>query len=308
MICAGFTIGASAGDPGTARAAVAKDAATVSRTNPFDFNKRTVRLNDGREMPIVGIGVFTLNDEQTENSVLTALQNGYRLIDTAHAYNNEAAVGRAVKKSGIPRKEIFITTKLWAPDFPNAAMEIDRMLRRLDTDYIDLLLLHHPAAHDKDAYKAMEAAVQAGKVKSIGLSNYYEKEFTEIMGVATIVPAVVQNETHPYNQWKELKLFFDKYGTVLESWSPLGGRNRHGLGGRETLFADPTIVELAQKYDKTPAQIILRWHLQDGNIIIPGSSNPSRIKENISLFDFELSSEDMEKMSALDKKQRFSRN
>ncbi len=305
-ICAGFAIGASAGSLGTARAAAANDAATLGKTNPFDFNTRTVRLNDGREMPIIGIGVFTLSDEQTENSVLTALQNGYRLIDTAHAYNNEAAVGRAVKKSGIPRAEIFITTKLWMPDFPNAATEIDQMLKRLDTDYIDLLLLHHPAAHDKEAYKAVEEAVKAGKVKSIGLSNYYEKEFTEIMDIATIVPAVVQNETHPYNQWKDLKVFFDRYGTVLEAWYPLGGRDRYGRGGRDTLFADPTIAELAQKYGKTPAQIILRWHLQDGNIIIPGSSNPSRIKENISIFDFELNAEDMAKMGALDKKQRFS--
>ncbi|WP_109078284.1 aldo/keto reductase [Aggregatibacter kilianii] len=272
----------------------------------FDFERKTVQLNDGRTMPILGIGVFMLNQEQAENSVLHALQNGYRLIDTAHIYGNEAAVGRAMKKSGVPRSEIFLTTKLWTADFPNAAAEIDAMLARLDTDYIDLLLLHHPAPHDKDAYKAMEAAVKAGKVKSIGLSNFYEPEFADIMKIAEITPAVVQNETHPYNQWQDLKPYFDRYGTVLEAWYPLGGRDRYGRGGTQTLFADLTIVEIAQAHQKTPAQIILRWQLQSGNIAIPGSSNPAHIKENIDIFDFALSDAEMAKMKALDKQYRFS--
>lgn len=278
----------------------------LAKAAVFDFGKRTVTLNSGHEMPIIGLGVFTLSNEETEEAVLTALQNGYRLIDTAHAYNNEAAVGRAVKRSGIPREEIFITSKLWMPDFPNAAVEIDRMLERLDTDYIDLLLLHHPAAHDKEAYKAMEQAVQNGKVRSIGLSNYYEKEFTEIMRIATITPAVVQNETHPYNQWIELKKFFDQYGTVIESWYPLGGRDRYGRGGKDTLFAEPIIREIAQKHGKSPAQIILRWHLQSGYIAIPGTRNPAYIKENIDIFDFELSTEEMAQLRGLDRQQRFS--
>ncbi|WP_159991619.1 aldo/keto reductase [Pelistega ratti] len=272
----------------------------------FNFEKRTVTLNNGQEMPIIGLGVLMLSDEQTEVSILAALKNGYRLIDTAHAYNNEVAVGRAIKKSGVPREEIFLTSKLWMDDFPNAATEIDHMLERLDTPYIDLLLLHHPAAHDKEAYKAMEQAVRDGKVKSIGLSNYYEKEFAEIMQIATITPAVVQNETHPYNQWISLKPYFDKYGTVIESWYPLGGRNRWGRGGKEDLFHDPVIVDIAKAYHKTPAQVILRWHLQSGYIAIPGSSNPAHIKENIDIFDFALSDKDMMEMRKLDKARRFS--
>lgn len=275
-------------------------------TNKFDLKKRTVKLNNGIEMPIIGIGVFALTQEQTENSVYNALKDGYRLIDTAHIYGNEEAVGRAIKKSGVPRNEIFVTTKLWTGDFANVEEEINNMLKRLDLDYIDLLLLHHPADNDKEAYKAMEKAVKEGKVKSIGLSNYYEKEFSEIMKVATITPAVVQNETHPYNQEKAEKAYFDKYGTVLEAWYPLGGRDRYGRGGTATLFNDSTIQSLAKKYKKSPAQIILRWHLQVGNIAIPGSSNPAHIKENIEIFDFNLTDEDMRKMEGLDKKYRFS--
>ncbi len=280
--------------------------AAGKKTAPFDFEKRTVRLNDGHDMPIIGLGVFTLDDATTESASTLALQNGYRLIDTAHVYSNEEAVGRAVKKSGVPRAQVFITTKLWTSDFGRAAPEIDNMLKRLDTDYIDLLLLHHPADRDEDAYSAMEQAVKAGKVRSIGLSNYYEKEFGRIMKGATITPSVVQNETHPYNQWKALKKFFDGYGTVLESWYPLGGRDRFGRSGFAMLAAEPVIVELAKKHGKTTSQIILRWHLQDGNIAIPRSSNPAHIKENISIFDFALDAEDMQRMASLDKQQRFS--
>lgn len=279
---------------------------SFAATNKFDFKKRTVKLNNGIEMPMIGIGVFMLTPEQAENSVYNALKDGYRLVDTAHIYGNEEAVGRAIKRSGVPREEIFVTTKLWIADFANAEEEIDKMLKRMDLKYIDLLLLHHPADHDKEAYKAMEKAVKEGKVKSIGLSNYYEKEFAEIMKIATITPAVVQNETHIYNQGKAEKAYFDKYGTVLEAWYPLGGRDRYGHGGTATLFNDSTIQSLAKKYKKSPAQILLRWQLQAGNIAIPGSSNPSHIKENIEIFDFNLSNEDMKKIDALDKKQRFS--
>ena len=275
-------------------------------TSKFDLKKRTVKLNNGIEMPVIGIGVFALTQEQTENSVYNALKDGYRLIDTAHIYGNEEAVGKAIKKSGVPRNEIFVTTKLWIGDFANVEEEINNMLKRLDLDFIDLLLLHHPADNDKEAYKAMEKAVKEGKVKSIGLSNYYEKEFSEIMKIATIIPAVVQNETHPYNQEKAEKAYFDKYGTVLEAWYPLGGRDGYGRGGTATLFNDITIQSLAKKYKKSPAQIILRWHLQVGNIAIPGSSNPAHIKENIEIFDFNLTDEDMRKMDGLDKKYRFS--
>lgn len=279
---------------------------TAAKTAPFDFEKRTVRLNDGHDMPIIGLGVFTLDDAATESACIVALQGGCRLIDTAHIYSNEEAVGRGVKKSGVPRAQVCITTKLWTSDFGRAAPEIDNMLKRLDTDYIDLLLLHHPADRDEDAYSAMEQAVKAGKVRSIGLSNYYEKEFERIMKGASITPAVVQNETHPYNQWRELKKFFDRHGTVLESWYPLGGRDRYGRSGFAMLAADPVIVDLAKKHGKSTAQIILRWHLQDGNIAIPRSSNPAHIKENLDIFNFQLDAGDMQRMASLDKQQRFS--
>ena len=275
--------------------------ADAKKAAPFDFEKRTVRLNSGYDMPIIGLGVYTLNNEDTEKAVLAALQNGYRMIDTAHVYRNEEAVGRAVKQSGVPREEVFIVTKLWTSDFGNAAAEIDGALKRLGLDYIDLLLLHHPAAHDVDAYLAMEQAVKAGKLRSIGLSNYYEREFGTIMEKASITPAVVQNETHPYNQWRALKKFFEGYGTILQSWYPLGGKE-----DRVTLFADPVLKDLAKKHGKTVAQIILRWHIQDGNITIPSSRNPEHIKENIDIFDFALDAGDMKRMAALDKQKRFS--
>ncbi|HBO37175.1 MAG TPA: aldo/keto reductase [Pasteurellaceae bacterium] len=270
--------------------------------------ERRVRLNNGIYMPIIGIGVYSLTPSETENSVYSALKEGYRLVDTARIYGNEDAVGRAIKRSGIPRGEIFITTKLWISDFPNAKERIEERLTKLDVDYIDLLLLHHPGGgrYDKEAYKAMEEAVKEGKIKSIGLSNYNEKEFEEIIKIASIVPAVVQNETHPYNQQKEFKVFLEKYGTVLESWFPLGGRkDADGRGGTAVLFNNETILKISKKYNKSPAQIILRWHLQSNNIAIPGSRNPEHIKENIEIFDFELSSEDMQKLNNLDKKESF---
>ncbi|MDO4907850.1 aldo/keto reductase [Neisseria sp.] len=308
-VCAGLAACGSSARSDTA--APGREAAAPAAQNPaaapvFDFAARTVTLNSGHKMPIIGIGVFTLTDEEAENTVLAALKEGYRLIDTAHIYGNEEAVGRAVRKSGIPREEIFITSKLWTGDFANAAAEIDKMLKRLDTGYIDLLLLHHPAEHDKAAYKAMEEAVKAGKVRSIGLSNYYEKEFADIMSVAGITPAVVQNETHPYNQWQALKPQLERYGTVIESWYPLGGRDRYGRGGTQTLFADPVIAAIAKKHGKSPAQIILRWHLQNGFIAIPGTRNPKYVKENIDIFDFELDAGDMAQIKGLDKQQRFS--
>lgn len=286
--------------------ALAAAGASGADAPAFDLEKRQVILNDGRPMPIIGLGVFTLSDGDAEKAVLTALKEGYRLIDTAHIYGNEAAVGRAIKKSGVARGDIFLTSKLWTKDFGNAAAEIDAMLKRLDTDYIDLLLLHHPAPEDAAAYKAMEEAVKAGKVRSIGLSNYYEKEMNAILQGASIKPAVVQNETHPYNQGRDLKPYLAGHGTVLEAWYPLGGRDRYGRGGTQTLFADPVIVAIAKAHGKTPAQIILRWHLQDGNIAIPGSRNPKHIRENIDIFDFTLSDEDMAKIRALDKGERFS--
>ncbi len=257
-------------------------------------------LNSGYEMPILGLGVFRLSDSECENSVYHALQDGFRLIDTARIYGNEAAVARGLVRSGVPREEVFITTKIWTDDFDDAANAIDASLERLGVDYIDLMLLHHEGPNDEEAYRAMEEAVAAGKIRSIGISNFYEEGFARIMEMATIPPAVVQNETHPYHQSADMKAFLTQYGTVMESWFPLGGR-----GNTQVLFNDETIVDIAAAHNKTSAQVILRWHLQAGNIAIPGSSNPDHIAENYDIFDFELSDEEMARMTALDKQERF---
>lgn len=271
-------------------------------TNGFNFKTKTVGLNSGYQMPILGIGTYRLSNTQAEESVFHALNNGCRLIDTADIYGNEDGVGKAIKRSGVPRDQLFVTTKLWTADFADADREIDERLQRLGLDYIDLLLLHHPAANDQRAYKAMEAGVKTGKLRSIGLSNYYEEEFNRMMKIASITPAVVQNETHPYYQRKSFKEFLNSYGTILESWYPLGGRGR----GVKELLSNSTIADMAKAYGKSSAQVILRWHLQSDIIAIPGSSNPMHIKENLGSFDFELKEADMEKLNALDRRQRFS--
>lgn len=268
-------------------------------TNEFDLEKGTVLLNNGLEMPLVGIGTFTLSNEQAEDSVYWALGSGYHLIDTASAYGNEEGVGRGIKRAldeGIVKREdIFLTTKLW---FNNYTMDgIDQALEKLGVDYIDLLLLHQPMGDYIGGYKAMEEAVAQGKVKSIGISNFSQAQFEEIMEIATIPPAINQVETHPFNQQIEMMEYMDQYGTVIEAWFPFGGR-----GHTQELFNNETIVEIAQAHGKTSAQIIVRWHLQAGHIAIPGSNNPDHIKENISIFDFELTDEEMQKMSALDTK------
>ena len=272
----------------------------------FDLEKGTVRLNNGIEMPILGIGTFRLSDEQAENSVDWALMDGYRLIDTARIYGNEVGVGRGIQRAidegFVTREEIFVTTKMWTDDYDDGDSAIENSLNRLGLDYIDLMILHHSApGSDVEAYQAMERAVEDGKLRSIGLSNYYTPEdFDRLVEATTIVPVLLQNETHPYHQSMEMKEHLKKYGTVMESWFPLGGR-----GNTQTLFNNETIVSIAEAHGKTSAQIILRWHLQAGNIAIPGSSNEDHIQENYEIFDFELSEEEMQRMSDLDRNERF---
>ena len=275
-------------------------------TGVFDLENGTVMLNSGYEMPIIGLGTFRLSDSECENSVYHALLYGGRLIDTARIYGNEEAVGRAIQRAideGIcKREEIFVTTKMWTSDYEDGDAAIDASLERLGLDYIDLMILHHSQpSNDVEAYQAMERAVADGKLRSIGLSNYYEPEdFDRLVEATTIVPTLLQNETHLYHQSREMKEHIAQYGTVMESWFPLGGR-----GQTQILFDDPTIVSIAEAHDKTSAQIILRWHLQAGNIAIPGSSNPDHILENLSIFDFSLSDEEMENLTALDRNERF---
>ena len=254
-------------------------------------------LNNGLSMPMAGIGTFLLTPDEAEASVLAALEDGYRLIDTANAYVNEKAVGRAMKKSGLKREEIFLETKLW-PSFYEDDNAVDKTLERLGTDYIDLLLIHQPAGNYVAGYRQMEKAYKEGKVKAIGLSNFNQAQIEEILGLCQVKPAVLQTEVHPYFQEQELKSFLSKEGMVIQAWYPLGH-------GDKALLEEPLFTELGKKYGKTNAQIILRWHIQDGNIVIPGSKNPAHIKDNFDLFDFSFTEEEMEKIAALDKNTRY---
>ena len=254
-------------------------------------------LNNGVKMPMAGIGTFLLTPDEAETSVISALQCGYRLIDTANAYVNEKAVGRAMKKSGVERKEIFLETKLW-PSFYEQADAVDKTLERLDTDYIDLLLIHQPAGNYVAGYKQMEKAYKEGKVKAIGLSNFNTRQIQEILDICEVKPAVLQTEVHPYSQEKALKSFLSDEGIVIQAWYPLGH-------GDKALQQEFLFTELGKKYGKSNAQIILRWHIQAGNIVIPGSKNPEHIKANLDLFDFTLTSDEMDKIAALDKQRRY---
>ena len=278
----------------------------VQRYPVFDLEGKIVTLNSGYKMPVLGLGMFSLSDSQAENSTYWALKAGFRLIDTARIYGNEAAVGRglrrAIEEGIVTREEVFITTKMWTSDFDNGDAAIEASLCRLEVDYIDLMILHHSQPeNDVAAYQAMERAVKAGKLRSIGLSNYYEpSDFDRIVRATEIRPALLQNETHPYHQSSLMKSHIAQYGTVLESWFPLGGR-----GNTQTLFNDPTIRAIAESHGKSSAQVIIRWHLQAGNICIPGSSNEKHIIEDYDVWDFELSEDEMTKMTALDKGERF---
>lgn len=271
----------------------------------FNFDTKTVTLNSGYEMPIIGLGTWTQNDEEIANSVYYALEDGYRLIDTAQYYGNEYGVGeglrRAIDDGIVTREEVFITTKIMPSSYNNAYNSIDESLERLGVDYIDLLLIHQPGSNDEEVYKAMEQGVYDGKVKSIGISNYYTKEeIDEVLSYATIVPSVIQNENHIYYQNTDLKEYVSKYGIIIESWYPFGGRVHTSEN-----FNNEVIRDIATKYNKTSAQIILRWQLQAGYIVIPGSSNPDHILENYSIFDFSLNEEDMKNIADINKNQRY---
>ncbi|HCT16330.1 MAG TPA: aldo/keto reductase [Ruminococcaceae bacterium] len=255
------------------------------------------KLNNGIVMPMEGIGTFLLSPDEAENSVLYTLKNGGRLIDTANAYCNEKAVGRAMKKSGVERKDIFLETKLW-PVFYEDSDAVDRTLERLDTDYIDLLLIHQPAGNYVAGYRQMEKAYKEGKVRAIGLSNFNEEQVKEILDICEVKPTVLQTEVHPYYQLKELKKFLDSADIKIQAWYPLGH-------GDSALLNEPLFKNLAEKYGKSTAQIILRWHIQDGNIVIPGSKNTDHIKDNFDIFDFELTDDEMKEIAALDRNAKY---
>lgn len=256
-----------------------------------------VTLNNGIKMPMAGIGTFLLTPDEAEASVLSALACGYRLIDTANAYVNEKAVGRAMKKSGVSREEIFLETKLW-PAFYEQPDAVEKTLERLDTDYIDLLLIHQPAGNYIAGYKLMEKAYKEGKVKAIGLSNFSQSQIREILDICEVKPVVLQTEVHPYYQEKKLKDYLKKEGIVIQAWYPLGH-------GDKALLEEPLFQKLGKKYGKSSAQIILRWHIQAGNIVIPGSKSPAHIQDNFDLFDFSLTAWEMAQISIMDKNVRY---
>lgn len=264
-----------------------------------------VTLNNGLQMPRFGIGTFNVpGDTVATDAVSYALKNGYRHIDTAHAYRVERGVGEGIKESGVPREEIWVTSKLWPSEYgeEKSAKAIDMMLDRLGLDYIDLLYVHQPMGDWRGAWRAMEKAVADGKVRTLGISNFDAADslYTAALEWAKIKPAVMQIECHPYAQrleWAE-KLANDSI--ILEAWFPLGGAMSNGA-----LFKDPMIQEIAAAHDKTPAQIILRWHIQEGHSTIPGATDHGYITENIDIFDFELTPFEMEQMRKLNKEQRF---
>lgn len=287
---------------GIAVVSVIAVATAIASFNRGSIYTKTVKLNDGTIMPQLGIGTFNDgSDENARRAVKYAIENGVRMVDTAHAYNDERGVGQAIIDSGISRDKMWVTSKLWPSDYDKADKAIDDMLARLQTDYVDLLFVHQPVGDYITAWRAMEQAVRAGKVRSIGLSNFDAAGFDDVMEIATIKPSVLQVECHPYYQQREMREKIAKYGMKLECWFPLGGAG----AGNAALFNDPTIVKIAQKHGKSPAQIILRWHMQSGNITMPGSIIEWQIKENININDFKLSKSEMAEIDALDRNQRF---
>lgn len=254
-----------------------------------------VQLNNGLKMPVLGYGVYQVTKEECERCVLDALKTGYRLIDTAQSYFNEEEVGNAIVKSGIPREEIFLTTKVWVEHYgyEETKKSIYESMRKLQTEYIDLMLLHQPFSDYYGAYRALEELYQEGILKAIGVSNFYPDRLVDIASFANIVPMVNQVETHVLNQQTEAKKWMDKYEVQIEAWAPFG----EGRGG---LFENPVLTKIGEKYGKTSAQVMLRWNIQRGVVVLPKSTHIERMEQNFNVFDFALSEEDMSVISALD--------
>lgn len=270
----------------------------------FDFDTKTVLLNSGYEMPINGLGTYSLHRDVCVNSVKYALSNNVRLIDTASAYGNEKEVGQAIREAIsegiIKREDVFVITKIYpGSEMANPEAAIQACLDRLDIDYVDMMLLHHPDKNDVKAYKAIEEFVREGKIRSIGLSNWYVEELTEFLPQVTITPALVQNEIHPYYQENDVIPFIQEKGIVVQGWYPLGGR-----GHTTELLNDSIISCIARTHGVSSAQVILRWNLQKGVVVIPGSSNPDHIKENTELYHFTLSKDEMNCINALNRNEK----
>ena len=270
------------------------------KVGEFDLESKTVLLNSGYTMPILGLGTYSLGYDVCVNSVKALLKNGGRLIDTAYMYGNEDAVGEGIREAmeeyGIRREEIFVITKIYPSQFGEPEAAIDAALEKLNIGYIDMMLLHHPGTEDVKAYKAMEKYVGEGKIRSLGLSNWYVKELTEFLPQIEITPALVQNEIHPYYQEQDVVPFIQENGIVVQCWYPLGGR-----GYTSELLGDETIAAIAKAHNVSCAQVILRWDIQRGIVVIPGSGNPEHIRENLDLFGFSLTEDEMNRINALDR-------
>lgn len=254
-----------------------------------------VTLNNGVKMPILGYGVYQVTQEECERCVLDALKAGYRSLDTAQSYFNEEQVGSAIRKSGVLREEIFLTTKVWVEHYGYEAAKASVLesMRKLQTDYLDLVLLHQPFSDAYGAYRALEELYDEGKVRAIGISNFYVDRMVDFLSFNRIKPAINQVEIHIFNQQKQMKEYADKYGIQLEAWAPFGE-------GRKGTFDNETVMAIGKRYGKTPAQVMLRWHIQRGIVVIPKSTHRERMEENFNVFDFNLSGEDMDALAALD--------
>ena len=252
-----------------------------------------LKLNNDVTMPIEGLGTFLMSPAEAEAAATAALAAGYEHIDTANAYMNEKAVGRAIAKSGVDRDKVFVSTKLWPSVYEAGMPAVDSTLKRLGLDYVDMLILHQPVGNYLAAWKTMEEAYHAGKVRALGLSNFPLSKLQEVIDAAEIKPQLVTVECHPYHQQRDLRALLAPLGTVIEAWYPLG----HGDKG---LMQEPVFQKLAEKYGKSPAQIILRWHVQMGTSIIPGSKNPAHIADNVNIFDFALTDDEMAEIAKLD--------
>lgn len=265
----------------------------------FDFKTHTVTLNSDYKIPLNGIGTYSLTGEECYAAITSALNSGVRLIDTAYMYHNEKEVGRAIRDSNVPREDIFVITKIYPTQYDHPEEAIDAALEKLDIGYIDMMLLHHPGSGDVEAYKVMERYVDDGKIRSIGLSNWYVEELEEFLPEVDIMPALVQNEIHPYYQENDVIPYIQELGIVVQGWYPFGGR-----GHTSELLNDKTIVAIAEAHNVSAAQVILRWNLQKGVVVIPGSSNPEHIKENTEIYGFELTEEEMDAINNLDRNEK----